>query len=111
MIAAFGAAVVLPAVAIVQSDSAFREDVEEEGRAASLVAGMRLAGYVEVQDVAIEYHWADGQYERLAELTSDLIRRDQMRQPGARSDLCWRRLARLQRSAGDARFFLRVIRE
>ena len=49
------------------------------GRSAPVVAafseGLRGAGYVEGQNVAIEYYWADGQYERLAELATALTRR------------------------------------
>ena len=37
--------------------------------------GLREAGYVEGQNVAIEFRWAEGQYERLAELVADLVRR------------------------------------
>ena len=37
--------------------------------------GLRGAGYVEGQNVVIEYQWADGQYERLAELATALTRR------------------------------------
>jgi putative tryptophan/tyrosine transport system substrate-binding protein len=48
-------------------------------RSAPVVAafseGLRGAGYVEGQNVAIEYYWADGQYERLAELATALTRR------------------------------------
>jgi putative ABC transport system substrate-binding protein len=36
--------------------------------------GLRATGYVEKQNIAIEYHWADGHYERLPALAVDLIR-------------------------------------
>jgi putative tryptophan/tyrosine transport system substrate-binding protein len=37
--------------------------------------GLRQTGYVEGQNVTIEYRWAHGQDERLSGLAADLVRR------------------------------------
>jgi putative ABC transport system substrate-binding protein len=42
---------------------------------AAFVHGLRERGYVEGQNVTIEYHWAEGQYGRLTEMVADLVRR------------------------------------
>jgi putative ABC transport system substrate-binding protein len=42
---------------------------------AALRRGLNEFGFVEGQNVAIEYRWAEGDYARLAELAADLVRR------------------------------------
>jgi len=37
--------------------------------------GLSEAGYVEGQNVSVEYHWLEGQYDRLPAVMADLVRR------------------------------------
>ena len=37
--------------------------------------GMNEAGYVEGQNVTVEYHWLEGRYDRLPALLADLVHR------------------------------------
>src|SRR5262249_34929476 len=52
-----------------QSAQAFAPQV------AAFRRGLNEAGYVDGQNVAIEYHWAEGQLDRLPPLAADLVRR------------------------------------
>jgi putative tryptophan/tyrosine transport system substrate-binding protein len=61
----------MPVVGWLGSESREAEDF----RVIPFRQGLREAGYIEGQNVAIEYRWADGQYDRLPALAVDLVRR------------------------------------
>jgi putative tryptophan/tyrosine transport system substrate-binding protein len=53
-------------------------DTSPESQAENLVGfrrGLREAGYVDGQNVVVEYRWAGGEYDRLSAFADDLVRR------------------------------------
>src|SRR5262245_23097119 len=47
----------------------------DPNRVAAFRRGLSQTGYVEGHNVAVEYHWAEGQYDRLPALARELVRR------------------------------------
>jgi putative tryptophan/tyrosine transport system substrate-binding protein len=59
----------MPVVGFVSGQS------NEERFGAAFRKALNEAGYVEGQNVMVEYHWLDGHYDRLPALVADLVRR------------------------------------
>ena len=80
-IAGLGVAAVWPVVARAQQTApvvAFFDGGSADGSAiyaAAFRKGLGETGYLEGRNVAIEYHWLDGQYDGLPALIADLVRR------------------------------------
>jgi putative tryptophan/tyrosine transport system substrate-binding protein len=61
----------LPVIGFLSS----RSPSESASEVAAFRQGLREAGFVERQNLAIEYRWAEGQYNRLPAMAADLIGR------------------------------------
>jgi putative tryptophan/tyrosine transport system substrate-binding protein len=70
-LAARGQQPAMPAVGLLDQ----RSPDELGDRLRGFREGLKEAGFVEGESVAIEYRWAKGQYDRLPELAAELVRR------------------------------------
>src|SRR5689334_2455785 len=82
-IALIGGAAVLPRAARAQKKTpvigilgaASPNDAEVARNLAGFWKGLAETGYVEGQNVQVEYRWAEGRYERLPALAAELVAR------------------------------------
>jgi ABC-type uncharacterized transport system substrate-binding protein len=63
-----------PAMPVIGFLSATSESTAAEQQS-KFHSGLGEAGFVRGKNVAIEYHWADGQYDRLPAMAADFVRR------------------------------------
>ena len=61
----------MPVIGYLGSQSA---DIDYESVTVPFLQGLKEAGYVEGQNVAVEYRWAENQTDRLPALAADLVR-------------------------------------
>jgi putative ABC transport system substrate-binding protein len=62
----------MPVIGYLGAQSA---DDDHKNVTAPFLQGLKETGYVDGQNVAIEYRWAENQYDRLPALAADLVRR------------------------------------
>jgi putative ABC transport system substrate-binding protein len=43
---------------------------------AAFIEGLRAAGFIEGENITIEWCWAEGRYDRLSSLAGELVARD-----------------------------------
>jgi putative tryptophan/tyrosine transport system substrate-binding protein len=70
-LAAFAQQTAIPVVGYLSANS----PEGGESRAAAFRRGLQEAGYVEGQNVTVEYHWAEEQADRLPAMAADLVKR------------------------------------
>jgi putative ABC transport system substrate-binding protein len=63
----------VPVIGFLGSQSADSDYYEKT--TVAFLRGLKEAGYVEGQNVAVEYRWAENQYDRMPALAADLVRR------------------------------------
>src|ERR1700732_3793380 len=62
----------MPVIGYLSPQSA---QVDYKNRTVPFLQGLKETGYVEGQNVAVEYRWAENQFDRLPALAADLVRR------------------------------------
>jgi putative ABC transport system substrate-binding protein len=82
LLAALGGVAIWPLTARAQQQAmpviGFLNPTSPDGMTERLRAfrqGLKETGYVEGENVAVEYRWAEGQYDRLSPLAAELVRR------------------------------------
>src|SRR5271163_4235661 len=64
-----------PAMPVIGYLGAQSADDDYKNFTVPFLQGLKETGYVEGQNVTVEYRWADNQYDRLPALATDLVRR------------------------------------